>query len=33
MAVQFAEVGVTSQSQADYDKAYRDWEIKRGQLA
>jgi hypothetical protein len=33
MAVQFAEVGATSQSQADYDKAYRDWEIKRGQLA
>lgn len=33
MAVQFAEVGATSQSQADYDRAYRDWEIKRGQLA
>jgi hypothetical protein len=32
MAVQFAEVGVKSQSQAQYDKAYRDWEVIRGQL-
>jgi hypothetical protein len=28
MAVQFARVGAKSQKQADFDQAYRDWEIE-----
>lgn len=28
VAVQFAEVGAASQTQEDYDKAYREWETK-----
>ena len=28
MAIQFAHLGAESQKQADFDKAYRDWEIQ-----
>lgn len=33
MAVQFAEVRAVSQTQADYDKAYLEWEVKRGEIS
>lgn len=32
MAIQFAEVGATSQKQEEFDAAYRDWEIERASI-